>query len=355
MPDRRRPKPNSEMTSGAPQSAALQTRLSHTSLTPATGPQVIGFVLTPNFAMMSFSAASEPLRAANLLGANNLFEIRLLSSAGQEVQSSAGYGLPCQDLAVAGRDCHTIFVCAGGNPSDWETSEEIHATLRRLSRQGVRLGAISSGSFVLAAAGLLDNRDFTIHWEHAPALKEAFPHLSPRQARYVLDGDRITCGGGIAPLDMMHALIAERLGVAFARRVSDWFLHTTIAEPAAPQRGSLRDRFGTRHPALITVLEKMEATIEQPLDRLTMARFAGVSQRHLDRLFASELSIGFLEKYREIRLNHAKRLLEQSPLSITEIAFATGFSSAPHFSRGFKVQFGITPKAARKGKGSSAE
>lgn len=309
--------------------------------------QRYGFLLVPNFALMSYASATEPLRAANLIAQTALYEVVALSIGGQPVPTSSGFEVPCEDLAGAGSHCHTVFVVAGGNPEDWSEAAALQPFLRRLARQGVRIGGISSGSFILAAAGLLDGRDFTIHWEHAPALKEAFPHLSPRQARYVIDGDRVTCGGGVAPLDLMHAVIAGRMGSAFARRVSDWYLHTAVAEPTAPQRGSSSERYGTHHPALITVLEKMETTIEQPLDRRTMARLAAVSPRHLDRLFAEHLGVSFHGTYRRIRLDHARRLLEQSPLSLSELAFATGFSSASHFSRAFKDHFGLTPKSAR--------
>jgi transcriptional regulator GlxA family with amidase domain len=243
--------------------------------------------------------------------------------------------------------CHTVFVCAGGSPNDWNTVQDCYPVLRRLARKGIRIGGISSGAYVLAAAGLLGRRDFTIHWEHASLLKEAFPDLAPRQARYVIDGDRVTCAGGVAPLDLMHAMISERMGAHFSRRVSDWYLHTAIAEPGAPQRGSLPERFGTHHPALLTVLEKMEGTIEVPLDRRAMARLAGISLRHLDRLFSEHMTSSFLKTYRDIRLNHARRLIEQSPLSIAEIAFATGFSGAAHFSTSFKALFNETPTEMR--------
>lgn len=310
--------------------------------------QRIGFVLTRNFGLMSYTSAIEPLRAANLLSGTQLYETVALSADGAPVRSSSGIMVDCRAIARHGEGCHTVFVCAGGGPRDWSESEGLIAALRRLSRQGVRIGAISSGAYLLAAAGLLDNRDFTIHWEHSPLLRETFPHLIPRQARYVIDGDRVTCGGGIAPLDMMHALIAGRMGTHFARRVSDWFLHTAIAEPAAPQRGSAAERYGTNHPALLAVLEKMEATVERPLSRSTMAAFAGISERHLDRLFSSQLGSGFLRTYKAIRLRHARRLVEQSPLSIAEIAFAAGFSSAAHFSRAHAAAFGHTPREARR-------
>ncbi|WP_412065794.1 GlxA family transcriptional regulator [Rhizobium sp. SYY.PMSO] len=310
--------------------------------------QRIGFVLVPNFALMSYASAAEPLRAANLIAGTDLYEVVPLSFGGEAVRSSSGILVDCQPLTVVGDRCNTIFVCAGGGPKDWVVGESAFGTLRRLARLGIRIGGISSGAYVLAAAGLLDNRDFTIHWEHAPVLREAFTHLTPRQARFVIDGDRITCAGGVAPLDMMYAMISQRMGAHFARRVSDWYLHTAVAEPGAPQRGSSAQRYGTNHPALLTVLEKMETTIESPLDRQAMARLAGTSARHLDRLFATHLKSSFLDTYRTIRLDHARRLLEQSPLSIAEVAFATGFSSAGHFSGSFKARFGRTPNAIRQ-------
>jgi transcriptional regulator GlxA family with amidase domain len=309
--------------------------------------QCIGFLLVPNYALMSYASATEPLRAANLIAGLPLYDVVNLSAGARTVTGSSGLSIECRDLQSEGPDCHTIFVCAGGGRNDWQDRDGLYGLLRKLSRQGVRIGGISSGAYLLAAAGLMENRDFTIHWEHVALLKESFPHLAPRQARYVIDGDRITCGGGVAPLDMMHAMISERMGSHFARRVSDWYLHTAVAEPTAPQRGSAAERFGTHHPALLTVLEKMEATIEQPAARSALAQMAGISTRHLDRLFAAEIGAGFLDTYRTIRIRHAQRLLEQSPLSIAEIAFATGFSSAGHFSRAFKAGTGRTPRDFR--------
>ncbi|CCM76848.1 GlxA family transcriptional regulator [Rhizobium mesoamericanum] len=309
--------------------------------------QAIGFILIPGFALMSFASASEPLRAANLLAGREIYRLSTFSPDGTSAVSSGGVPVPAEPLPGRGSGLGTVFVCAGGSPRDWQYPSVL-ACLRQLAREGVRIGGISGGPYLLAAAGLLAERDFTIHWEHAPALLEAFPALSPRQARFVIDGNRITCGGGVAPLDMLHVLISERMGADFARRVSDWYLHTEVGEPTAPQRGSLAERYGVYHPGLLSVLEKMEETIEMPLDRTAMARIAGVTPRHLDRLFASHLGSTFLEQYRQIRLRHARRLLEQGPLSISEIAIATGFSSGAHFARAYRSLYGITPGETRR-------
>jgi len=306
-----------------------------------------GFLLMPNFAMMSFAAAIEPLRAANWLAGYEIFSIHFFSFDGASVKSSSGIDITCQALEKAHK-IDTLFICAGGAPIHWQITTRERIRLQQMARSGIRMGGISSGAFVLAACHLLQNCDFTIHWEHAPLLMETFPDLQPHQARFIIDGNRVTCGGGVAPLDMMHALISAHMGADFARRVSDWYLHTGLAEAGAPQRASIAERYGTSHPALLRVIEKMEASIEEPLGRDVMARFVGLSSRQLDRLFSSHLKCSFQTLYRQIRLNHAKKLLEQSPLSVTEIAFAAGFASVAHFSRLYRRQFGQSPAITRR-------
>lgn len=306
----------------------------------ATPTETYGFILIPGFSLMSFASATEPLRAANLIAGREVYRTILLSPDGGRVLSSGGLSVECVRYD-GGTSLHTVFVCAGGKPSDWPIAETT-PLLRRCARLGAKVGGISGGPYLLAAAGLLDERDFTIHWEHAPALMEAFPHLRPRQTRFVMDGNRITCGGGIAPLDMMHALIASRMGAGFARRVSDWYLHREIGAPADPQTASVADRYGVTHPALLRSLARMEATIERPLSRSAIARHVGVSPRHLDRLF-QETGTSFVDTYHRLRLARARVLLQQSSLSVFEVALAVGFSSAGHFSRTFKRHFGRSP------------
>lgn len=309
-------------------------------------PQEIGFILVPGFALMSFASGCEPFRAANDLAGRTLYRLRYFGEAEGRVVASSGAEVPTEALPRLRGQLHTLFVCAGGEPTGWDRPE-IHATLRRMARLGVRIGGISGGPYLMAAAGLLADRAFTLHWEYAGATVETFPEARLSRARYVADGDRLTCGGGVAPLEMGHALIAERMGEAFARRVSDWFLHTAIGAADDPQRASPVERYGIHHRALLAVLEMMERTVEAPLGRLAMARLAAISPRHLDRLFREKLGLSFSAQYRAIRLAHGRRLLRQSPLRIGEIATACGFSSAGHFSRSYRSQFGCSPSAER--------
>ncbi|WP_417805655.1 GlxA family transcriptional regulator [Thalassospira lucentensis] len=342
---------NEKPTSNAAAKTRAQQTNAHGQAARSNGdiqpaPQHIGFMLLPDFALMSYASAIEPLRAANLLAGRPIYRLLNYSAAGGNITSSSGTMVPTTPIANAPTSLHTLFVCAGGHPTQWQAPGVLPA-LRKLSRWGVRMGGISSGSYVLAAAGLLGQRQFTIHWEHAPALIEAFPDLEPQRARFVIDGDRITCGGGVAPLDMMHAMIADHMGADFATRVSDWYLHTNVGTSGGSQRASLAERYNVHHPALLRVLEKMEATIEDPKSRDEMASFVRLSTRQLDRLFTQHLGASFLEVYHQVRLDHARRLLKQSALTISEIAFATGFANSSHFSRAFKATYGIAPRDAR--------
>lgn len=310
--------------------------------------QEIGFILVPGFALMSFASATEPFRAANRLAGQSLYTLRFFGEGPSGfVASSSGAAVPVEALPVSRDDLHTVFVCAGGTVADW-SRPAIHACLRRLARLGTRIGGISGGPYILAEAGLLDGYDFTVHWEHDAALREAFPHLDLRLARFIVARDRVTCGGGIAPIDMAYALIAERMGTGFARRVSDWFLHTAVGAPEDPQRAPLTERYGIHHPALVAALDAMEKALEIPLERRTLAVLAGVSERQLDRLFRDKLGITLLDQYRAIRLDHARRLLHQSPLSISAVAALSGFPDATHFSRCYRRRFGHAPSLERR-------
>jgi transcriptional regulator GlxA family with amidase domain len=313
---------------------------------PGDRPYEIGFILVPRFALMSFASACEPFRAANYLAGRALYRLRYFAETEGSVASSSGALIPCEELPRERGHLQTVFVCAGGEPTGWN-SPTIHAALRRMARFGVRIGGISGGPYLMAAAGLLADRAFTVHWEYAGTTVEAFPDVRLTSARYVADADRLTCGGGVAPLDMAYTLIAERMGAAFARRISDWFLHTAVGAADDPQRASTAERYGVHHPALLAVIETMEKTVEAPLGRRAMARFASVSERHLDRLFLDKRGLSFSAQYRAIRLAHGRRLLRQSPLRIGEIATACGFSSAAHFSRSYRTHFGRTPSSER--------
>jgi transcriptional regulator GlxA family with amidase domain len=306
----------------------------------------VGFLLVPGFALMSYASAVEPLRAANRLSGKTLYRWWHAAPADQPAIASSGAAvLPDFTFGSPVGRLDLLLVCAGGNPAEFN-DKRTFTWLRKLARQGVTIGGVSGGPFILARAGLLDGRRCTVHWEHIPAFQEAFPHVALTRALFELDGDRITCSGGVAGLDMMIALITRDHGYELGAAVSDWFLHAQAREGVGPQRMDLRFRLGIADEKLLTVLKTMEANLEEPLARGQLADLAGISLRQLERSFRKQVGRGVHEHYLALRLGRSRQLLRETPLAVVEIALATGFGSASQFSRAFRGAFGFPPREA---------
>ena len=308
----------------------------------------IGFILTPGYALMSLASAVEPLRAANHLADRTLYTCSFHSVAGGFAASTSGGGfetLPLSRAHESGLDL--AFVVAGGNPMLYEDPVLVRG-LRALTQRGVRLGGISGGAAILAKAGLMAGRRFTVHWAHIDALIEYAPDLLIERALYVIDRDRYSCAGGVAAMDMMGALIAREHGVAFAREVSDWFIHPRLRTADEPQQAGAGQRFNLHHSTLEAAVELMASHLADPLSPAQLAALTGISVRQLHRLFAGQFGVAMMVFYRDLRLAKADELLQQSALSLLEIAMLTGFSSAAHFTRCFTEKYGLAPSRKRR-------
>jgi transcriptional regulator GlxA family with amidase domain len=307
----------------------------------------VGFLLIPGFALLSYAATVEALRAANRLSGKNLYWWWHSAPGNQPAIASSGAAvLPDFTFGADVGQLDILLVCAGGNPAAYD-DKQTFAWLRKLARQGVVIGGVSGGPFIVAKAGLLAGRRCTVHWEHMPAFQEAFPNVKLARSLFELDGDRITCSGGVAGLDMMTALIARDHGYELAAAVSDWFLHTYVREGVEPQRMDLRFRLGVSDEKLLTALKAMEENLEEPLSREQLAQLAGISLRQLERAFRRTLRRGVHQHYLALRLERSRQLLRETSLAIVEIALVTGFTSASQFSRAFNRAFSMRPRQAR--------
>lgn len=305
----------------------------------------VGLFPVPGFALMSYAAVVEPLRAANLLSGQGLFDL-VTFAHGETSSSSGGAVLNAQARVGDAPPLDLLLVVAAGDPFSYR-DEAGFAWLRRIARMGVRIGGVSGGPVILARAGVMEGRRMTVHWEHAPLLQEARPDLALERRLYVIDRDRMTCGGGTAPLDMMLALIGDRHGPGLARGVSDWFLHTDIRTASAPQKAGIAERLSTRSSAVVDAVAAMEDHIADPLSLDQLAGFTNITPRQLNRLFRRDLGQSVMACYRDLRLDAARRLLAGSVLNVTETALATGFASSAHLSKEYSKRFGHPPSAER--------
>lgn len=320
----------------------------------APTPRRIGFLLIPGFSLLSYASAVEPLRAANRLSGQALYEWSHISGQGRPVEASSGLEIAADHRVGDDGPLDMILVCAGGNPALHRNASTL-SWLRKLARRGVRIGGVSGGPYILARAGLLDGFRCTIHWEHLAALAEEFPQLDIRRTLYEIDRGRLTCAGGIAGFDMMRAIIAAEHGAPLATAVSEWFLQTQLRAGSGPQRLTLRERYGVAHPKLLDALGAMEDSIDKPLSRAALARAISLSVRQLERLFACHLGTTIGDLYLKIRLDRARTLVHETALPLLEIAIACGFANGSHFSRTYRNRFGASPRQDRHSASTPAE
>jgi len=317
---------------------------------PATvmaAPFHLGVVLTPGFSLMAFASTVEPLRGANLIQGDVLYRWSHLSPDGGMVASGGGLEVRTEALPKpSSTDLDMVVVC-GGMGSDSYRNTKLASFLRQMVRRDVIVGSVSTASFILAAAGLLDGRRCTVHWDYLEAFHEAFPQLEASSELFVIDGNVFTCAGGTAAMDVMLQFIRQRQGDEFASMVSDQFIYGTIRQPRDAQRMTLRNRLGVAQPALVKAIEIMEEAIESPQRSPKIAKRVGVSTRQLERLFRRYLGCTPTQHYIRLRLEKARKLLRHSTLSVLEIGVACGFTSASHFARAYRSHFKFVPSADR--------
>lgn len=317
------------------------------SPSPAQWPRSFAFLLVPEFSMMPFVAAVEPLRVANRMRGAELYGWTTVSLGGGPVVASNGTQVQVDGTLADCEPVDAVIVCAGLNAYR-HLDPATAAQLRRLSRRDCLIGSVCSGSIVLANAGLLDGRRCTGHWEDLETLAENFPALEVTRSIFEFDGSRFTCSGGTAPIDLMIHFISNDFGRDLAARVADQMLHHAHREAAEPQRLALSERTGIRHPRLLDVVAAMEGNLENPLSLEELARIAGLSLRQLERLFATHLGVRPASHYRDLRLLRARQLVRQTGQTMLQIAVATGFSSATHFAKAYRSRFGRPPSRDRE-------
>ena len=313
-----------------------------------TGPtRVFQFVLLPKLTMLAFSAALEPLRIANQLSQKALYEWYTVTPDGSPVTCSNGVTItPDMAMGDVGKGV-TVFICAGVEPQK-SVSSDVTAWIRRHARMGVRMGGICTGAFALAQAGIIGKNRFTLHWENQPGFSESYPDLVPTQNLYEIEDRLITCGGGNAATDMMLDLIEADHGSQMALVVADMCIHKRSNDRQAPQKSSLSVAIGSRNQKLLHAIQLMTQTVEDPLPLLDLCDTLDISRRQLERLFKKYTHQSPTQFYYGLRLERAHALLNETNMTITEIAAATGFNSTSHLARQFRGKYGVSPNSFRK-------
>ncbi len=297
--------------------------------------------------MISLASSIEPLRMANRITNETLYEYPLFSLDGSPVVASNGLSVQPVSQLEDHDNLDAIFVCGGlAYDVGWETI--LIQQLNPLIRRKTVIGAICTGTYILARISRLNGYRCTVHWENISDMRDEFPDLIISSELFELDRDRYTCSGGTAPMDMMLTLIGQQHGPELTDSISEQFMWERIRGAHDRQRIPLKQRFGNNQPKLVEAVELMESNIEEPMGLDELAGHVGISRRQLERIFRKHLDCVPTRYYLELRLRRARDLLLKTPRTIVDIALSCGFVSPPHFSKCYREFFGITPRDERR-------
>lgn len=310
-------------------------------------PLTATILILPDASLMSVAATLDPMRAANRVSGQMPYRWRVVSVDGTPIRTSCGLALQVDGPLDAQGDCDLLIVVAAFNVAHHATPALL-GILRQAARRARMVGGIEAGSWVLAMAGLLDQRRATTHWEDLEDFSTRFPQIRVVPDRWVVDGRVFTAGGAAPALDFMLALIRARQGKGSALNVASVYVYDEVHRPtdAQPLVSLGRGRHLDRRVAQTVAI--MEEHLDSPLPIREIADRMGCSTRTLEVLFGNLVQTSPAAYYLSLRLQSARRLVTDTSLPMTEIAVRTGFSSIASLSRAFRRRFGQPPSAARR-------
>jgi AraC family transcriptional activator FtrA len=275
------------------------------------------------------------------------YRFETCSPGGKRIRGQYGSSMAVngglERLAQAG----TIMV-PGWQGIDVPVPQAIVEALRKAHARGARLLSICSGSFVLAATGLLDGKRATTHWRYASALRARFPAVQVDPGvLYVDEGQVLTSAGSAAGLDLCLHLVRRDYGAAVANEVARRLVIPPHRDGGQAQfLDSPVDR-RERGP-LSLVLERVLKRIHQPVSIRQMARWAATSERTFIRRFRATTGMTPGDWVIHQRVARARELLERSSLGIEEVAARCGMGTATTLRHHFRKRVGLRPVEYRR-------
>jgi transcriptional regulator GlxA family with amidase domain len=305
-------------------------------------------VTFPLAQMLDIAGPLEVFSVANFLDPEAGYRTALVSLSGGIVPMSSGVGMAADVIGECEGPIDTLLVAGGRGKLVAAEDEQLLDQVRRLAACSRRVTSVCTGAFVLAAAGLLDDRRATTHWRWCPQLAAMYPRLRvDANAIYVRDGEVWTSAGITAGIDLALALVADdhgqQLAAAVARELVVYLRRaggqTQFSVPLAAQ-------VAEREP----LRELLDWIVQHPdgdLSIAALARRMHLSDRHLSRVFTSELGVTPAEHVEVVRVEAARRLLETTTASIEHVARLSGFGTPETMQRAFRRRLGTTPTSYR--------
>ena len=299
--------------------------------------------------LVEISCVTTALGIANRVGAQPAYRVRLASLGARTVRCDSGLELRAQArLEDPVEELDTLIVSGGRGHEAAADDRRLVDHVRRLAGRARRIASVATGATVLAEAGLLDGRSVTTHWAYAAGLAERYPGIRVDATPiHIRDGKVVTSAGATAALDLMLDFIEEDHGPELARRVALGMV-TYLKRPGNQAQMSVFTTAPRPRDRLVRgVLDHVIANPGDDLRTAALAANAGVSVRHLTRLFREQLGEPPGRLVRRVRIELAARMVASTVLPLPQIARACGFSSAETLRQAFVARYDVTPSQFR--------
>lgn len=319
----------------------------HSIFRPERAPLRLTFLIFPGSSIMCVASAIDPLRAANRICGEAVFDWKIVSPDGNAPLTTSG--LPIAVSGAFNPDEKTdVLIIVGGFGTRRSGTPKLFADIRRSTNRLRAVCGVEAGSWILGRSGLLEGRAATTHWEDLEDFASAFPGCDVRPDRYIIDGPVFTAGGASPTFDLMLHLIRSRLGISVALDVASVFIYDQASAATQAQPLVSLGRLDGYDPRLVQAIRLMESHVDGPLTTAAIAKRTDVSARTLEKVFAKAVGETPGAYNLRLRLNVARRLVLDTSEPMADIAVRTGFSSAAAFSRAFSKMFGMAPVRMRR-------
>jgi transcriptional regulator GlxA family with amidase domain len=305
----------------------------------------VGYLVTEGFQVMSV-ATQAVFEFANLVAGEPVYKIQNFSCSGGRVRSSLGMYI--ETLLLDAPGLADSWMIAGTLTPLTPPADEVLNSVRGFVEGARRTAGVCTGAFILAAAGVLDNRRATTHWAYAQAMQSAYPAIRVEENRiFIVDGPVWTSAGMSAGMDMALGMVEKDLGAELARSVAHRLVMHHRRSGGQSQHSELLS-LSPKSDRIQSALDYARAHLARPLSVEELADVVHLSPRQFTRVFTAETGQSPAKAVESLRLEAARLMIEQSRHSLDVVAQETGFRDRRHLREVFIRGFGVPPQAVRR-------
>lgn len=317
-----------------------------------TKPHTVAIPIFPNLQSLDAVGPGQVFGSANQLIGREAYRIRLVATNAGAVATTAGFALHAEGLrAVPAKSVDTLIVPGGDDVGvrDALADKALMRWITAAANEAKRTCSVCSGAFLLAATGVLEGKRVATHWSAATDLQRLFPNIAvDAEAIYVNEGKFWTSAGVTTGVDMSLALVEQDHGRDLAMAVARQLVVYMRRPGHQTQFSATLNAQSVADDRLAKLAAWIEANLSKRLDVETLAEKAAMSPRTFHRHVREELGVSPARFVEAVRLDAARRLLDERTMDLAQVANRAGFSGPDHLIRAFARRFGVTPAAYRQ-------